>query len=141
MSPAKEAPLPTPETRPFWEACARGELRLQRCGRCEAFFFYPRPACPRCGLDDRVTWEAVSGAATLHSYVISHVPAPGYEEEVPFVVAVVELAEGPRMLTNIVGVAPEPDSLPLDMALLVDFEARGETRVPVFRPAGGTGRP
>jgi uncharacterized OB-fold protein len=126
--------VPTPETAYFWNGCAERELRLQRCSRCEAYFFYPRPACPTCGLDDQVSWHRASGRATLHSYVISHLPAPGFEAGKPLVIAVVELVEGPRMMTNIVGIEPDPDQLVLDMPLVVDFEERASGVVPVFRP-------
>jgi uncharacterized OB-fold protein len=78
---------------------------------------------------------ASSGRGRLHTYVISHRAAPGFEADVPYAIAVVELDEGPRMLTNIVGVANTPESLVLDMPLEVDFEERGDQVVPVFRPS------
>jgi hypothetical protein len=84
-------------------------------------------------LVDAVTWIRCSGRAKLYSYVISHLSAPGYEGETPYVIAVVELEEGPRMMTNLVGVAPDPEELELDSELEVDFERRGEGAVPVFR--------
>lgn len=74
-----------------------------------------------------------SGRATLYSYVISHLPTPGFSS--PFVLAVVELSEGPRLLTNIVGVEPQPELLSLDMDLEVVFEPLGDLAVPLFRPA------
>jgi uncharacterized protein len=83
-----------------------------------------------------VRWVDASGHATLHSYVISHLPAPGYDP--PFVIAIVQLAEGPRLLTNIVGIDPDPDALVLDMPLDVDFEPRSGTAVPVFRPSAAS---
>lgn len=131
---AKFAPSPTPETAPYWEGTALGELRLQRCRACATAFFYPRTSCPRCGTTD-VVWERASGRGRLHTYVISHRAAPGYEDEVPYAIAVVELDEGPRMMSNIVGIDNTPESLVLDMALQVEFQARGEVSVPVFRPA------
>lgn len=126
---------PTPETEHFWSGCAEGELRLQWCGRCEARFFYPRPACPTCGLDDQVSWTVASGRGTLHSYVISYLPAPGFEPDVPIIIAIVELAEGPRMMTNIIGTDPDPALLALDQEVVVDFAQRGDGVVPVFRLA------
>jgi uncharacterized protein len=69
------------------------------------------------------------------SYVINHRPAPGFEDAAPYVIAIVELEEGPRLLTNVVGIQADPANLPLDMALQVDFEPRGALAVPVFRPA------
>jgi len=138
-APSKPVPRATPETQPFWEGTAAGELRLQRCASCDAHYFPPRPFCPTC-LSDDVTWERVSGRGRLHSYVINHRPAPGFEA--PYAIAVVELAEGPRMMSNIVGVENTPENLVLDMALEVDFEPRGEMALPVFRPArdGDDGR-
>ena len=82
-------------------------------------------------------WLAVSGRARLHSYVISHRPAPGFEGDAPYAIAVVELEEGPRLMTNIVGVENTPENLVLDMALEVVFQERGDQCVPVFRPAEG----
>jgi len=79
-----------------------------------------------------------SGRATLYSYVISHRPAPGFEDDAPYAIAVVELEEGPRMMTNIVGVEITPENLVLDMPLHVQFAARGEQQVPVFAPAAGS---
>ena len=130
----KAAPLPTPETQPYWDGCAAGELRLQRCTHCDAHYFPPRPFCPDC-LSDEVTWEALSGRGTLHTYVINHRAAPGFEA--PYAIAVVQLEEGPRLMSNIVDVEQTPEALVLDMALEVTFEARGDVHVPLFRPAGG----
>jgi uncharacterized protein len=131
----KPVPQPTPDTQPFWDGCARGELMLQRCRACGKPYFYPRPVCPACGSTD-VEWFAASGLATLYSYVINHRPAPGFEADAPYAIAVVELAEGPRMMSNIVGVPNTPEDLVLDMALEVTFEPRGDISLPVFTPAG-----
>jgi uncharacterized OB-fold protein len=79
---------------------------------------------------------AVSGRARLHSYVISHRAAPGFEDEAPYAIAVVALEEGPRLMTNIVGVENTPENLVLDMELEIAFQERGDQCVPVFRPAG-----
>ena len=136
--PEKPIPRPTPETQPYWDAARAGELRVQRCAACRQHYFYPRPFCPRCGSAD-VAWVPVSGRARRHSYVISHRPAPGFEAEVPYAIAVVELEEGPRLMTNIVGVENTPERLELDMELEVVFQERGDQCVPVFRPAGAAG--
>ncbi|MGW2151315.1 MFS transporter [Nonomuraea bangladeshensis] len=133
------APVPIPETLPFWEGAANGELRVQRCASCERHYFYPRPFCPACGSAD-VAWTTVSGAARLLSYVINHRPLPPFDPATPVVVALVELAEGPRLMTNIVGVPPEPEHLELDMPLQVCFVERGEHTLPVFAPAGEVAR-
>jgi uncharacterized protein len=128
----KAEPRPTPETQPFWDGTAEGELRLQRCAACATHYFPPRPFCPTC-LGADVTWEPVSGRGTLHSYVINHRAAPGFEP--PYAIAVVQLDEGPRMMGNIVGCEQTPEALELDMPLQVTFEQRGAIALPVWEPA------
>lgn len=125
-------PLPTPDTAPYWEGAAAGELRIQQCTSCTRYYFYPRPFCPHCG-SAAVEWRVTSGRATLVSYVINHRPVPAANE--PLVIALVQLEEGPRMMTNVVGVEPLPENLPLDLPLRVTFEQRGEHSIPVFTPA------
>ncbi|MCK4177079.1 Zn-ribbon domain-containing OB-fold protein [Aciditerrimonas ferrireducens] len=134
--PGKPVPRPTPETAFYWEGTKQGELRLQRCGACRQVFFYPRSSCPHCGSTE-VPWFVASGRGRLHSYVISHRAAPGFEDEVPYAIALVELEEGPRLMANIVGMPQTPEALVLDMALEVAFEPRGDQMVPVFQPAAG----
>jgi uncharacterized OB-fold protein len=130
----KAVPVPTPETQPYWDGCAAGELRIQRCVDCGRPYFSPRPICPSCG-SGNVEWFTASGRATLYSYVINHRPAPGFEADVPYAIAVVQLAEGPRLMTSLVGVDPSPKALLLDMPLRVAFEQRGDVSLPVFTPA------
>jgi uncharacterized OB-fold protein len=131
-----ERPLPaiTPETRHFWEGTRTGELRLQKCATCKHVYFPPRPFCPQCASPDVSVFRA-SGRATLHSYVIHHRPVPGFVP--PYSIAVVELEEGPRMMTNIVEVPQTPEALRLDMHLEVVFQRiNDEISLPLFRPAG-----
>ena len=131
-----ERPLPaiTPETRHFWDGTRRGELRLQKCTGCSHVYFPPRPFCPQCGSADVDVFRA-SGRATLYSYVIHHRPVPGFMP--PYSIAVVELEEGPRMMTNIVEVPQTPEALRLDMPLEVVFDRlNDEISLPLFRPAG-----
>ena len=128
-------PEPTPETAHFWEGTRQGELRLQRCDGCAHPYFPPRPFCPACG-SRAVSVFRASGRARLFSYVIHHRPAPGFTP--PYAIAVVELEEGPRMMTNIVDTPQTPEALVLDMPLEVAFEKQTETiTLPLFRPAGG----
>ncbi|MFC6715088.1 Zn-ribbon domain-containing OB-fold protein [Branchiibius cervicis] len=129
----KLLPVPTPETQPYWDAARDGELRLQRCQECATVRAYPQSSCATCG-SQKYDWFAASGRATLYSYVISHRPAPGFTP--PFVIALVQLEEGPRMLSNVVDVPPDPEHLPLDLPLTVRFEDRGTIVVPVFAPSG-----
>jgi uncharacterized OB-fold protein len=83
-----------------------------------------------------VEWRVTSGRATLISYVISHRTFP--PSDAPLVIALVQLEEGPQMMSNIVGVDPEPENLPLDLPLQVTFEQRGDHAIPVFAPAEAT---
>ena len=125
-------PIPTPETQHFWDGTREGELRLQRCTDCEHVYFPPRPFCPKCAHRE-VEIFCASGRAALYSYVISHRPAPGFEP--PYAIAVVQLEEGPRMMTNIVDCEQTPEALSLDMPLEVHFEAfSDEISLPLFAP-------
>lgn len=126
-------PEPTPETVPFWEGTAAGELRIQHCNTCQRFYFYPRPFCPRCNCDD-VEWRTVSGRGRLASYNINHRPFPQFKSDRPQVIALVELDEGVRLMSNIVDVEPVPEQLPLGLRLSVRFEPRGDQFLPVFAP-------
>ena len=136
MSESKRPlPQPTPETKHFWEGTQAGEIRLQRCDDCAKVYFPPRPFCPGCA-SRKVSIFKASGKARLYSYVIHHRPAPGFTP--PYAIAVVELAEGPRMMTNIVGCPQTPEALPLDMALEPVFEKMNDDiTLPLFRPSKG----
>lgn len=125
-------PVPTPETAPYWEAARSGELRVQQCKSCNRHYFYPRQACRYCSSLD-VRWVAVTGKARLISYIINHRPLPGVQPPSP-VIALVELDEGPRLMTNIVGVEAVPANLPLDLRLTVRFEEHDGVALPVFQP-------
>jgi uncharacterized OB-fold protein len=133
-SASKPVPTPSPESLPYWEGTAQGELRIQRCLDCTKYYFYPRSGCPNCA-STNVTWEKASGRAKLHTYLISHRGMGGFADQIPYAIAVVELEEGPRMMTNIVGIENTPENLVLDMDLEVEFESRGDQAIPVFHPA------
>ena len=131
----RAVPKPTPETAHYWEGAREGELRLQRCKDCAHAYFPPRPFCPECSNREVSIFKA-SGKGTLHSYVINHMKAPGFEP--PYAVAVVELEEGPRLMSNILDCPATPEALVLDMALEVTFETvSDEITLPQFRPAEG----
>jgi uncharacterized protein len=132
---ARARPQPTPETQHFWDGTRQGELRLQSCDACGRIYFPPRPFCPTCA-SRSVSVFAASGKAVLYSYVIHHRPVPGFTP--PYAIAVVELAEGPRMMTNIVECPQTPEALQLDMPLEAVFEKLDdEITLPLFRPAKG----
>ncbi|WP_329117390.1 Zn-ribbon domain-containing OB-fold protein [Streptomyces sp. NBC_01353] len=118
-------------TRPYWDAAAEGRLLLMRCEACGRAHHYPREFCPHCWSED-VRWEEASGPATLYTWSVVHRnDLPPFGDRVPYVAAVVDLAEGPRMMTEVVGVA-EPD-LRIGMDLEVTFRGEGDVSVPVFR--------
>jgi uncharacterized OB-fold protein len=128
--------LPTPdnETRPFWDAAREGKLLIKQCNSCDRFHFYPRPFCPRCWNDD-VEWTEASGRGTLYTWSVVHVnDLPPFPERVPYVAAIVELEEGPRIMTNVVDC--EFDALRIGMPVEVTFRPAGdEFTLPLFRPA------
>lgn len=133
--PGRALPQPTPETQHFWDGTQAGELRLQRCNDCAKVYFPPRPFCPACASRGVSVFKA-SGKAILYSYVIHHRPVPGFTP--PYAIAVVELEEGPRMMTNIVECPQTPEALQLDMPVEVVFEPQNDKiTLPLFRPTKG----
>ena len=136
MTSKATPPVPTPDeaSAPYFEGAAAGRLMLMRCIRCGTYRYPSRDRCDACWSTD-TEWVQASGRATLHSWVIFHqVYHPGFADCVPYNVAVVELAEGPRITTNIVGVGN--DALRAGMPLQVTFETVAEgTALPKFTPA------
>ena len=132
--PAYNVPTPDFETRPYWDAARDGKLMIRRCRACGDAYFYPRSFCPKCWSED-VEWEEASGRATLYTWSVVHRnDLPPFPERVPYVAAIVDLDEGPRMMTNVEGC--EFDDLRVGMALQVDFRVDSdEVTVPIFRPA------
>lgn len=130
----KLEPVITPETAEYWAAANRGELLIQHCGSCAARQFYPRPLCAACG-SEQIEWQRASGQGVVASYSIARRPlTAAYADDVPYIVALIDLAEGPRMMSNVV--ACEIDAVQIGMAVEVTFERRSEElAVPVFRPA------
>ena len=127
-------PTPTPETQHFWDGARDGKLLLQRCDDCSNTYFPPRPFCPKC-VSRKVSVFEASGKGFLLSYVINARPQP--ISDTPYAIAVVELEEGPRMMTNIVECEQTPEALPLDMKLEVTFEKQNDDiTLPLFKPAG-----
>ena len=134
---SRPTPLPDTVTAEFWEACGRHELRIQECQACRFRWLPGSVVCPRCW-SDAVTWVASAGEGTVVSFAVYHRSYhPAFRPLVPYVVAVVELAEGPRLVSNIVGTPPE--RVRVGMPVRVEFQPVGETALPVFRPAGDGG--
>ena len=130
----KPLPRPTAASLPFWEAAKRHELQIQQCGSCGAHIFYPREVCPEC-LSSDLQWLKVSGKGTVYSYTIAQAPThPAFAEDVPYVIAIVELAEGPHLTTNITGCKPDEVRVGMPVVAMFD-EVTPEITLVKFRPA------
>ena len=130
----KPLPIPDEDPEPFFEACKRHELQMQKCGACGKVRFEPGPICPGC-LSDKFTWERLSGNGTVYTFSVVHHPYyPGFKGELPYVIAVVVLDEGPRILTNILDCKAE--DVKIDMPVKVTFkDCTDEITLPYFVPA------
>jgi uncharacterized OB-fold protein len=128
----KPLPKPSPTSRPFWDAAKRHELMLQRCAACSKFVYYPRDRCPHC-FADKLQWQRVSGKGTIYSYTVVRRASARSFADGPYVLAIVELAEGPRMTTNI---SAPPEQVRVDMPVMVHFDDVTPERTLVkFKPA------
>lgn len=133
-----QRPVPSiePHAEGFWKAARERRLVLQRCTCCEQVQFPPEQSCAHCGAAES-EWVAASGRARLYTWTLCHPPLlPWFAERAPWPVAAVELDEGVRMTTQLVGI--EPDSYEIGMPLIADFQDLDEERtLVVFRPATG----
>ena len=118
--PAKPLPRPAPESRAFWEGAAAHRLLLPRCSSCNRFWFPPSERCPHC-LSADFAWVESKGKGRIYSFVVyTRVYHPAFADDVPYVVAIVELDEGPRLLSNIVGTPS--DKIACDVRVRVTFD-------------------
>ncbi len=138
MTVTEQPPLPRPEpdisveTTEFWDAAASGELLIPHCETCGEHFWYPRTICPWCR-STSVGWTRSSGLGTVYTFTIVRRGLNNYKDATPYVVAYVEVPEGIRMLTNIVGCPV--DEVTIGMPVTVEFEATpGGAHLPRFRP-------
>jgi uncharacterized OB-fold protein len=139
--PSKPVPTPDDASQPFFDGARRGDLMIRRCRACGAAMWAAShsgslPVSPRCltCFSTELDWEAASGSASLYSFVIVHQPYPGFQDDVPYNVALVDLDEGPRILSQVVDCAN--DDLAIGMPLEVTFERRSDdVFIPMFRRA------
>ena len=126
-------PVPSWDNYEFWSACQRHELRIQRCTSCRGYRFPPRPYCPECQ-SPSFAWPLVSGKGRVYTYTISHPPVlPAFESRTPFNAIVVELHEGPYMVSNLVD-WPLGQEIPIGLPVQVVFEdIDEELTIPQFR--------
>lgn len=122
----KPLPIPDEDTKPFWDSLKEHKLRIQLCSQCGRFRFPPRVICPYCmSLDSK--WIEVKGKGKVYSFtVVHHAYTPAFEDALPYTVAIVELEEGVRLVTNIAGCKPE------EVKIGMDVEATFEDVTPEF---------
>lgn len=131
----KELPIPVTnaDSAPYWQGARHDKLMLRRCKACGTVHFMPRYLCPSCWSND-LEWFEAKGKGTVHSFsIIRRASSAAYATRVPYVVALIDLDEGPRMMSNIVG----PDALDVAIGdpVAVQFEARGDAKLPQFARA------
>ena len=127
---AKPAPRPTPTEQHFYDACAEGKLVLQHCQSCGHVLFYPRTHCDTCQ-SDQLVWKDAIGTGTIASYTVVR-RGVSADFEAPYVIALIDLAEGPRMMSQIIDA--DPEALAVGLSVRVDFAAWSEDiTLPVFR--------
>ena len=135
-TPAKPKPRPAPESLPYWQAAKEHRLALPKCEDCDKFWFPPSRACPQC-LSMNASFQTVSGRGKVFSFVTFHrVYRPAFAQDVPYVVALVELEEGPRLLTNILGISHEDVRCEMPVEVVFD-DYDDEMSIPKFRPLAG----
>lgn len=132
----KPVPAPDPDSAPFWAGCREGRLLLQKCSGCGAFRYPPGPVCPHCRSRE-AEWVQSAGRGKVYSWIVVTHPVPKevYAADVPYVVALIELDEGVRIASNIVGCAPAEVRGDMRVEVRFDDVAPGVT-LPRFRPAG-----
>ena len=139
-----DRPIPTPitpEAKPYWDGLKQGKLMLPKCSDCGHTFFYPRVICPKCS-SRSIGWIQSSGKGKLFSFGIAHQTFNrAYKVPPPFVLAMIELAEGPRMVSNLINVTPDPKVVKCDMPVeIVYTKLTDDVTIPLFQPANAADR-
>ena len=125
--------FPEPDTQEFWEATKRHELRYQVCDDCAGIVFYPRRHCTHC-LSQKLSWRTSEGEGTIYTYsVVRQNYHPAFRERVPYVIAWIDLDEGFRMLSNVVGLDDATDAR-IGQRVRVAWEDHDEVSLPAFTP-------
>jgi uncharacterized protein len=129
----KPIPIPSIESKPYWDGLKQHKLLMQRCDGCGKFWFPPSLLCPHCN-DGRFTWSETKGTGRVFSFVVYHrVYHPGFADEVPYTVAVIELDEGPRLISNVIGIPP--DQVVCDMRVKIAYDDITDAMtIPKFAP-------
>lgn len=130
---AKPVPRPNADTRPYWEACNEERLLYQKCGACGHNQFYPRSICAKCGSGEP-TWTEARPSGAVHSFtVVERAPSEAFKPDVPYVLALVDMADGYRMMMNVVDC--DPAAVEIGMAVRIVFEDRDGQKLPQATPA------
>lgn len=135
--PDDKRPLPNLDeldTRPFWAATREKQLRYQQCDDCGTVVFYPRRHCTGC-LGQSLSWKTSSGEGTVYSFsVVQQSYHPFFRTRVPYAVAWIDLNEGPRLLSNVIGVADPSNEVHIGQKVAVEWEEHEQLSIPLFRP-------
>ncbi len=128
----KFLPSPQPGTKPFWDGCKRHQLLLQKCGQCGTHQFYPRVICTSCSANS-LDWVESSGNGTVVTWtIVRHAVSEAYADDVPYVIALIKLQEGPTMMSQIIEC--DPESVHSGMPVIVSFQDwTDDVSMPVFR--------
>jgi len=134
----KPLPAITTEAKPFWDAAAQQKLVIQRCKECNAWVWTPRPSCNECG-SEKVEWTPMSGKGEVYSFTVirqiaGRAASQAFQNDIPYVVAWVDLDEGPRMITNIIGCPVEKVSLGMKVSVVFE-QASKDVWLPKFKPS------
>src|SRR5699024_6442561 len=129
----KPIPIIDNDSEFFWKQCYKGKLMLPYCTSCKQYHFYPRILCPHC-MSDNIMWKRSEGIGRVHTFtIVRRAPITAFKQDVPYVVAIIELNEGPRMMSNLIHVSV--DKVYCDMSVKVNFEyLANEVRLPKFEP-------
>ena len=121
------------DTREFWAATKDKEFRYQQCGNCDTLIFYPRRHCTSC-TSGKLEWKVSAGQGTVYTYsIVRQSYHPFFRNLVPYTVAWIDLDEGPRILSNVIGI--EPDAVTVGQRVQIDWEEHDDLNIPLFKPA------
>ncbi|MCF8142864.1 MAG: Zn-ribbon domain-containing OB-fold protein [Deltaproteobacteria bacterium] len=131
----KPLPKPTPWSMPFWQGCKEKKLLVQRCRECEKYIFYPKLFCPFC-LSQELSWVEARGKGKIYSFTVVYSYQPTeFSDDVPYIIGVIELDEGVRMMSNVVECDPEKVRCDMDVEVVFD-QVTDDFTFPRFRPVG-----
>lgn len=126
--------FPEPDTEPFWEATKNHELRYQVCDDCSGIVFYPRRHCTHC-LGNKLSWKSSKGESTVYTYsVVRQNYYPAFKERIPYVIAWIDLDEGFRILSNVVGVDDPAADVKIGQRVQVEWQDYESVSLPLFKP-------